>query len=151
MVHLKKIYLLLLVAMAFAIPKPMIAQQDLQINKVFDQYGKKKGVIMVQLNKEMLSNYDFSFFKSIVISNDPEAIEFARKCIAIDQEGAKKIKQIVQSGEVTSTVLQLPPKGDENRLILYNESLGNKKEITLIYIESKKDVEEIMTTILKKK
>jgi hypothetical protein len=132
------------------IPKQLNAQQNLQISKVFDQYGKKKGVVMVQLTKEMLQDYDFSFFKSIVIKNDSEAIDFARKCIAIDQEGAKKIKQIVQSGEVTSIVLQLSPKGSENRLILYNESLGEKKEITLIYIESKIDVEKIMTMILKK-
>ena len=150
MKHSKKIYFLSLMIMTFVIPGQLNAQQDLQINKVFEQYGKKKGVVMVQLTKEMLQDYHFSFFKSIVIKNDSEAIDFTRKCIAIDQEGAKKIKQIVQSGEITSTVLQLSPKGNENRLILYNESLGEKKEITLIYIESKMDIEKIMTMILKK-
>jgi hypothetical protein len=136
---------------AFVIPAQLHAQQDLQIGKVFDQYGKKKGVVMVQLTKEMLQTYDFSFFKSIVIKNDSTAINFTRKCIAIDQEGAKKVKQLVQNGETTSIVLQLAPRGGENRLILYNESLDEKKEMTLIYIESKMDVEKIMTMILKKK
>ena len=149
--HFRKIFLLSLVTMAFMIPNQLNAQQDLEISKVFNQYGKKKGVVMVQLTKEMLQGYDFSLFKSIVIKNNPEAVEFARECIQKDQEGAKKIKQVVQNGEVTSTVLQLAPRGIENRLILYNESLDEKKEITLIYIESKMDVEEIMTTILKKK
>ena len=139
------------VVMAILISGQLNAQQDLQISKVFEQYGKKKGVVMVQLTKEMLQGYDFSFFKSIVIKNDSAAVAFTRECIAKDQEGAKKIKQIVQNGDVTSTVLQLAPKGDENRLILYNESFDGKKEMTLIYIESKMDVEKIMTMILKKK
>jgi len=137
--------------MAILISGQLNAQQDLQISKVFEQYGKKKGVVMVQLTKEMLQGYDFSFFKSIVIKNDSAAVAFTRECIAKDQEGAKKIKQIVQNGDVTSTVLQLAPKGDENRFILYNESFDGKKEMTLIYIESKMDVEKIMTMILKKK
>ena len=151
MVHSGKIYLLLLVIMAFAIPRQLNAQQGLQISKVFDQYEKKKGVVMVQLTKEMLQGYDFSFFKSIVVKNDPAAIAFTRECIAKDQEGAKKIKQVTQNGEVTSIILQLAPRGNENRLILYNESPDEKKEITLIYIESKLDAEKIMTTVLKKK
>jgi hypothetical protein len=137
--------------MAFVTPAQLHAQQDLQISQVFDRYGKKKGVVMVQLTKEMLQGYDFSFFKSIVIKNDPAAIDFTRDCIAKDQEGAKKIKQVVQNGEVTSTVLQLASQGIENRFILYNESPEEKKEMTLIYIESKMDAEKIMTTILKKK
>jgi len=151
MIRLRKIYLLLLMAMAFIVPKQLNAQQDLQIGKVFDQYGKKKGVVMVQLTKEMLQGYNFSLFKSIVIKNDSVAAAFTRECIAKDQEGAKKIKQVVQNGEVSSIILQLAPRGDENRLILYNESLDEKKELTLIYIESEMDVEKIMTMILKKK
>ena len=151
MIHLRKIYLLLLTIPAFAIPVQLNAQQDLQISKVFDRYGKKKGVLMVQLTKEMLQDYNFSFFKSIVIKNDPDAIDFTRECIEKDREGAKKIKQVVQNGEVTSIVLQLAPRGDENRLILYNEAPKEKKEMTLIYIESKMDAEKIMTMILKKK
>jgi len=143
--------LLLLILSAFVIPEQLKAQQDLQISKIFDQYGKKKGVVMVQLTKEMLQDYGFSFFKSIVIKNDSTAIDFSRKCIAKDQEGAKKIKQVVQNGDVSSIILQLAPRGDENRMIFYNESAGEKKEMTLLYIESKMDVEEIMTMILKKK
>ena len=150
MIHFKKIYVLL-IAFAFAIPNQLNAQQDLQINKVFEEYGKKKGVVMVQLTKEMLQGYDFSLFKSIVIKNNTEATDFTRKCIEKDQEGAKKIKQVVQNGEVTSIVLELAPRGKENRLILYNESPDENKEMTLIYIESKMDAEKIMTTILKKK
>jgi len=147
----KKTCVWALIITAFAISGQLNAQQGLQISKVFEQYGKKKGVVMVQLTKEMLQGYDFSFFKSIVIKNDSTAINFTRECIAKDQEGAKKIKQVVQNGNTVSVVLQLAPRGDENRLILYNESPDEKKEMTLIYIESKTDAEKIMTMILKKK
>ncbi|MCL1934098.1 MAG: hypothetical protein FWF53_09855 [Candidatus Azobacteroides sp.] len=151
MTLLNKIWLWLLLIAALAASEQLNAQQDLQINKVFEQYGKKKGVVMVQLTKEMLQGYDFSFFKSIVIKNDSSAVYFTRECIAKDQEGAKKIKQVVRNGEVISIVLQLAPRGEENRLILYNESSEEEKEMTLIYIESKSDAEKIMTMILKKK
>jgi len=137
--------------MAFAVSGQLTAQQDLQIGKVFERYGKKKGVVMVQLTKEMLQEYHFSFFKSIVIKNDPAAVAFTRECVAKDQEGAKKIKQVVQNGEVGSIILQLSPQGDINRLILYNESPDEKKELTLIYIESEMDTEKIMKMILEKK
>ena len=151
MTDFKKIYLLPLIIIAFVIPGQLNAQQNLQISKVFEQYGKKKGVVMVQLTKEMLQGYDFSFFKSIVIKNDTTAIKFTRECISKDQEGAKKIKQVVQNGVITSVVLQLSPRGDENRLILYSESLNERREMTLIYIESKMDAERILTMILRKK
>jgi len=146
-----KLYLLVLFAVALAIPHQLHAQKDLQISKVFDMYGKKKGVVMVEISGEMLESYDFTLFKSIIIKNDPAAAEFARKCIAKDQEGAKKIKQVLNSGELTSIVLQLARKGKDNRLILYNESPGGETQITLVYIESKIDVESIMNMILKKK
>jgi len=151
MANLKKIRLLLLIGMALSISWQLNAQQDLQISKVFEQYGKKKGTVMVQLTKEMLQDYNFSFFKSIVIKNDSAAAAFASECVAKDQEGAKKIKQVVQNGKVTSIVLELAPRDKDNRLILYNESLEGNVALTLIYLESPMDVEKIMTMILKKK
>ncbi|MDR0796670.1 MAG: DUF6108 family protein [Tannerella sp.] len=151
MIQLRKQYLSLLVVMALAVPGHAIAQKDLHIDKVFEQYGKKRGVVMVQLTGEILRTYNFSFFKSIVIKNDPGAVAFTRDCVAKDREEAKKIKEVVQDGEVTSIVLQLSSHGNENRLILYNESAEERKEMTLIYIESSMDVEDIMSTILTKK
>jgi hypothetical protein len=146
-----KLYLLLFLTVALAIPHQLHAQKDLQISKVFELYGKKKGVIMVELSKEALDEYDFSLFKSIIIKNDPAAADFVRKCIAKDEEGAKKIKQVVKSGELTSIILQLARKGKDNRLILYNESPGGERQITLIYLESQNDADDIINMLLKKK
>lgn len=128
-----------------------MAQSDLFISKVFDTYGKRKGVVMVDLSGEMLENYRLTRFKSIVIKNDADAASFARRCLERDQAGAKKIKEVVTNGVPTSLYLQLPRSGSENRLILYNENRQNEIQITLIYIESKDDTEAILKLLLKKK
>jgi len=99
----------------------------------------------------MLNGYDFSLFKSITIKNNPSAADFIRKCLEKDQEGAKKVKQVVASGVLTSVYLQLPRKGQLYRLILFNQSFQQENKITLIYIESKNDSENILKLILKKK
>lgn len=127
------------------------AQSGLEIQKVFDRYGNKKGVVMVQLTGEMLEEYDFTLFKSLTIQDLPEAADFIRKSLAIDEKGARKVKQVVANGVPTSIYLQLPPKGENHRVILFNESTKSKQIITLIYIESKNDSDEVLKLILKKK
>ena len=127
------------------------AQDELEIRKAFDQYGKNKGVIMVELTNELLEGYDFILFKSLTIKDDPSAANFIRKCLAIDEVGAKKVKQIVKNGKPTSIYLQLPAKSNKFKLILFNEMEQPESKITLIYIESKTDSDDILKLILKKK
>lgn len=127
------------------------AQNDLFISKVFDMYGKKKGVVMVDLSGEILENYRLTRFRSITIKDDPEAVKYARKCLERDKVGAKTIKEVVANGVSTSLYLQLPQIGQDNRLILYNESRSSGLRITLIYIESNDDTEAILKLLLKKK
>ncbi len=147
---IKKYFILMLLVGFVAVPG-LKAQNDLQISKVFDQYGERKGVVMVELTDEMLEGYDFSLFKSITIKNNPTAADFIRKCLQKDQAGAKKVKQVVANGVPTSIYLQLPRKGQLYRLILFNEMLNAERKITLIYIESKNDSEDVLKLILKKK
>ncbi|HOH23402.1 MAG TPA: hypothetical protein PLH70_06910 [Bacteroidales bacterium] len=127
------------------------AQSDLEINKVFEQYGKKRGSVLVEMSREMLEDYDFTYYKSIVTTSNKEAADFARRCLAVDEKGAKKVKQVVSNGVVTSIYLQLPPKDNYYRLVLFNETTLPEQKMTLIYIESEKDSEEILKFILKRK
>jgi len=106
---------------------------------------------MVELTDEMLNGYDFSLFKSLTIKDNPSAADFIRKCLAKDESGAKKVKQVVSNGVPTSIYLQLPRKGQLYRLILFNEIISPEHKITLIYIESKNDSEDVLKLILKKK
>ncbi len=133
------------------ISSTLYAQSDLEIRKAFDQYGNKKGVVMVELTGEMLEGYDFSLFKSLTINNNSSAGDFIRKCLTKDETGAKKVKHVVANGKPTSIYLQLPRKSDMYRLILFNETFNPENKITLIYIESKNDSEDVLKLILKKK
>lgn len=144
-------YLLIILFFGLLSVHKVSAQNDLEIRKAFEQYGNKKGVVMVELSNELLEGYDFVLFKSLTIKNDPSAADYIRKCLAQDEKGAKKVKQIVNNGKPTSIYLQLPVKSNKYRLILFNEMLQSEKDITLIYIESKTDSEEILKLITKKK
>jgi len=146
-----KKYLILTFLLGIAVLPELKAQDDLQINRVFEQYGEMKGVVMVELTGEMLGGHDLSFFKSITIKNNPSAADFIRKCLAKDEAGAKKVKQVVANGVPTSIFLQLPRKEQLYRLILFNETSKPEHKITLIYIESKNDSEDVLKLILKKK
>lgn len=146
-----KTYFVPILILFLAVSPSLYAQKDLQINKVFEQYGEMKGVTMVDMTNEMLDGYDFSLFKSITIKNNPPAADFIRKCLEKDQEGARKVKQVMANGVLTSVYLQLPRKGQLYRLILFNQSFQQENKITLIYIESKNDSENILKLILKKK
>jgi len=137
--------------LGFVVVPELKAQDDLQINRVFEQYGEMKGVVMVELTGEMLGGHDLSFFKSITIINNPSAADFIRKCLAKDEAGAKKVKQVVANGVPTSIFLQLPRKEQLYRLILFNETFKPEPKITLIYIESRNDSEDVLKLILKKK
>jgi hypothetical protein len=148
--NLKKQFLILLITGIGAF-SGIKAQSDLQISKVFEQYGEKHGVTMVELTDEALDGYDFSLFKSITIVNNDKAADFIRRCLAKDEVGAKKVKQVVVNGIPTSIYLQLPRKGNVYRLILFNETFKPEQKITLIYIESKTDSENLLRLILKKK
>lgn len=148
---MKKIQSIIALLLLCIITFQAYGQNDLYISKVFDTYGKKKGVVMVDISGEMLDNYRLNRFRSITIKNDPEAARFARKCIERDQEGAKKIKEVTSNGVPTSIYLQLPKSGTENRLILFNENKQKELQITLVYIESKHDTETILKLLLRKR
>jgi hypothetical protein len=144
-------YLILSLIFAWGISPAIYAQKDLQISKVFETYGERKGVIMVDVTGEVLQGYDFALFKSLTIKNDPAAADFIRKCLLKDEEGAKKVRQVVVSGKPTSIYLQLPRIGKYSRLILFNEATKPTYTITLVYIESENDSEDVLKLILKKK
>ena len=125
-------------------------QEDLKIKDIFRIYGKKKNVTMVELSKEMLDTYDISFYKSITIKNDPEALTFIRKCLEKDQDGAHKIKEVMSDGGLISAYYQIPGNNsDVNRFILFK--VNEKGVITLIYIEGELDSDDLITILFTKK
>ena len=69
-----KYMLWLLVAVFCLMPCGVSAaetQKDLKIQEVFQRYGKKRNVTMVELSNEMLETYGMTRYKSITIKDDP--------------------------------------------------------------------------------
>lgn len=121
-------------------------QKDLKIQEVFLQYGKKKNVTMVELSHEMLETYNLVHYRSILIKDNPGALRFVRQCLEADQQGAKKIKEVTDNGELVSAYYQLPgSKEGVNRFILFK--VGKRGEITLVYIEGEIDSEDLITIL----
>ncbi len=121
-------------------------QKDLRIQEVFHRYGKNKHVTMVELSKEMLETYSMKHYKSITIKNDPAALDFTRKCLEADQQGARKIKEVTDDGGIISAYYQLPGKDrDLNRFILFK--VNQKGVITLVYIEGELDSDDLITIL----
>jgi len=127
------------------------AQSDLHINNVFTHFEKNKNAVMVSLSNEVLDDYKFSLFKSINIKDDASAADYVREQIALDEKGAKKIKQVISNGKVTSIYLDLTPKKGMNRLILFNEQVKPERQLILIYIESEHSTDDVLKILLKKK
>lgn len=127
-----------------------VTQDDLKIKDVFRIYGKQKNVVMVELSKEMVDMYDVTFYKSITIKNDPEALTFIRKCLETDQNGARKIKEITNDGGIISAYYQIAGISQGiNRFILFK--VDTKGVITLIYMEGKLDSDDLITILFTKK
>ena len=89
-----KYMLWLLVAVFCLMPCGVSAaetQKDLKIQEVFQRYGKKRNVTMVELSNEMLETYGMTRYKSITIKDDPEALRFTRQTNKTD----RKMKRIL--------------------------------------------------------
>lgn len=126
------------------------AQQGLQIASVFQKYGKQKGVTMVELSNEMLETYQMTLYKSLVFKDVEEALPTILNCLDADKKKAKKVKEVVASGQIQSGYYQLPQlKEDVNRFILFKT--GKKGSATLIYIEGELDADDLVTMLFMKK
>ena len=124
-----KYMLWLLVAVFFLMPCGVSAaetQKDLKIQEVFQRYGKKRNVTMVELSNEMLETYGMTRYKSITI------------------------KEVTDDGGVVSAYYQLKGvEADINRFVLFKVS--KKGVITLVYIEGDLDSDDLITLLFTKK
>lgn len=144
----KRVFIWTICLLGVMLPVKLFAQSDLQINKAFEKYGRNKDVVMVELSEDILKSYNLKLYKSISIKNDAVAVDFIRRCLKSDQEGAKKSKQVLKSGELSSLYLQLQKRGADNRYILFRTD--QEAGATLIYIETPIETDNIVNLLLKK-
>ncbi len=143
-------FLLLMLILSGCFPVVCGAQSGLRIASIFDRYGKQKGVAMVELSTEMLETYGMEKYKSITIKDSHKALPEIRQCLETDKKGAKKIKEIIEGGQLVSGYYQLPSrKEDLNRFILFK--LSKKGAATLVYIEGELESDDLITLLFMKK
>lgn len=116
------------------------AQDGLNIAKVFDKYGHSKGCRMVEMNNTELQGHKLRVYKSLTykrIGNNVEAM------LKEDRRKAKKIREIVDNGRITSGYYMMPAHNDgTNRYILFSKDTGGNGAV--IYMEGKLSPDDIM-------
>lgn len=116
------------------------AQEGLNVDKVFQRFGKSKGCKMVVMKNTELRGYKLHTYKSLVYKNLYSAIE---PYLAADKKSAKKVREVVEEGRIVSGYYMMAPlRSGINRYILFSNVGGHKG--TVIYIEGTLSPDDIM-------
>ncbi len=100
------------------------AQEGLNVDRVFQRFGKSKGCKMVVMKNTELRGYKLHTYKSLVYKNLYSAIE---PYLAADKKSAKKVREVVEEGRIVSGYYMMAPlMGGINRYILFSNVGGHK-------------------------
>lgn len=132
--------ILLIAALALTAATPAMAQEGLNVNKVFQRFGHAKGCKMVEMHNAKLKGYELKVYKSLTYKDIGASIEPYLKA---DRKNAKKIREVVENGQIVSGYYIMPPKSKGiNRYILFSKVKPNRG--TVIYIEGELSPDDIM-------
>ena len=132
--------ILFIAALALTAATPAMAQEGLNVNKVFQRFGHAKGCKMVEMHNAKLKGYELKVYKSLTYKNIGASIEPYLKA---DRKNAKKIREVVENGQIVSGYYIMPPKSKGiNRYILFSKVKPNRG--TVIYIEGELSPDDIM-------
>lgn len=117
------------------------AQEGLNVEKIFQRYGHAKGCKMVEMHNTSLKGYQMKVYKSLIYKSF--AFSAINGYLKADRKAAKKIREVVDNGKMTSGYYMMAPleKGI-NRYILFSNPSSNKG--TVIYIEGELSPDDIM-------
>lgn len=119
---------------------PASAQSDLQTGIAFERFGKAQNCKMVVLNDATLRGYKLKVYKSLTYKKIGASIA---PYLNADRKKARKIREIVDDGKVTSGYYMLPPlPSGYNRYILFSNTPNDSGAI--IYIEGTLGPDDIM-------
>lgn len=123
------------------------AQEGLSVAKVFELYGHAKGCKMVEMNNTNIRGYELKVYKSLSYKTIGANVA---PYLEADRKKAKKIREVVNDGHITSGYYMMPPvtKGT-NRYVLFSKV--SEKQGTVIYIEGTLEPNDIMKLCYSKK
>lgn len=119
---------------------PAQAQDGLSVAQVFSQFGHSKGCKMVEMHDAMLRGYRLHVYKSLTYKRLGASVD---QLLRADQKRARKIREVVDNGRVSSGYYQMEPTpAGMNRFILYSRQPGQSG--TVVYIEGRLSADDIM-------
>jgi hypothetical protein len=111
-----------------------LAQNNLNIGAIFDEYGKSSGSILIELGKYVLGNHTrIRRYKSLVVPADSILLQRTHTAIADDSSDGQILFESRKNGEVEAAAycLKKSEKETEYEYVLF--ALKSKK-MTLIYV-----------------
>ncbi|MDL2222770.1 hypothetical protein LJB98_01565 [Bacteroidales bacterium OttesenSCG-928-M11] len=125
-------YILLLSFFLFGLG--MYAQQNLEIEAVFDEFGKQQGSILIELEKDVLGeNTRIAKYKSLVIKKQDNVLEAILEAIEVDIEGGLKLVETKKDGRIESGRYCLSREKD-SKTYEYVLFKNEPKRLTLVYL-----------------
>lgn len=135
---IKRILLMLLLLAAWMTHAS--AQEGLNVDKVFQRYGRAKGCKMVVMQNTELRGYRLKVYKSLVYRKLHDAVAPYLKA---DKKNARKVREVIEDGHLVSGFYMMQPlEGGVNRYVLFSYVGGDKG--TVIYIEGTLSPDDIM-------
>ncbi|MDH8701274.1 hypothetical protein M2138_000615 [Dysgonomonadaceae bacterium PH5-43] len=131
---IRKIVVLIIISLSSV---SLCAQNDLNINSIFEEYGKQKGSILIELGKDVLGKHTkISRYKSLIMSLDKDAVKLTQEAILKDVEKGTIVVESQKDGNIETAYYYLPKKKDSDyyEYILYS---NKSKKMTLIYLRGK--------------
>ena len=138
--HKSAIRLLAFVLLLVAAAVPMCAQTGLQVEKVFERYGRARGCKFVVMHDTKLRGYKLHVYKALTYRRGKADVSTYLKA---DRRAAKKVREVVDNGRIVSGYYMMSPaQGGMNRYILFSDVPGNPGAV--IYIEGHLSPDDIM-------
>jgi hypothetical protein len=131
---MKQQMLILLLLLSLFRGGNLVAQANLEIDKIFETYGKQKGAILIELSTDILADYTrMKLYKSLTIVSDDPVIAATTVAIGNDIEGGMKLIETLKNGKTETGYYCLKKKESSPiyEYILYKEK---SKKMTLIHI-----------------
>lgn len=117
-----------------------MGQKGLNVDNVFQRYGRAKGCKMVVMENTTLHGYKLRVYKSLVYKKLHHAV---KPYLDADRKNAKKVHEVIDGGELVSGYYMMKPlPGGYNRYILF--SYVDSRKGTVIYIEGKLSPDDIL-------
>lgn len=112
------------------------AQNNLNIETIFQDHGKQKGAILIELAKDVLGNHtQISRYKSLIFPADTGIINATTNAIQKDLKNGKILMENKKDGKIETGYYCLKkPDSTDYEYILFTD---NSRKITLIYLKGK--------------